>query len=49
VSDEGRQFNTRSSQAWGEANRAAGADPELAARGVVNSTQFYAPDPETVS
>ena len=49
VSDEGRQFNTRSSQAWGEANRAAGADPELAARGVANSTQFYAPDAETVS
>ena len=49
VSDEGRQFNTRSSEAWGEANRAAGADPEVAARGVANSTQFYAPDPETVS
>ena len=49
VSDEGRQFNTRSSEAWGEANRAAGADPEVAAKGVANSTQFYVPDPETVS
>jgi uncharacterized protein YndB with AHSA1/START domain len=49
LSNEGRDFNTRSSEAWGEANRAAGADPEAAARGVRNSTQFYAPDPETVS
>ena len=49
VSDEGRAFNTRSSEAWGEANRAAGADPEVAARGVTNSTAFYVPDPETVS
>jgi uncharacterized protein YndB with AHSA1/START domain len=49
VSDEGRAFNTRSSEAWGEANQAAGADPEVAARGVANSTAFYVPDPETVS
>ena len=49
LSDEGRDFNTRSSEAWGEANRSAGADPEAAARGVRNSTAFYVPDPETVS
>ena len=33
VSDEGRDFFKRSSAAWGEANRAAGADPEAVARG----------------
>ena len=49
LSDEGREFNTRSSEAWGEANRVAGADPEVAARGVANSTAFYVPAPETVS
>jgi uncharacterized protein YndB with AHSA1/START domain len=49
VSDEGRDFNTRSSEAWGAASRAAGADPETAARNVANTTQFYAPDPNPVS
>lgn len=49
VSDEGRAFSTRSSERWGEANVAAGADREAAARSVANTTQFYAPDPETVS
>jgi uncharacterized protein YndB with AHSA1/START domain len=49
LSDEGRRFNTGSSEAWGVANRAAGADPDVAARGVTNSTAFYVPDPETVS
>ena len=49
VSDEGREFYTRSSQAWGEANRAAGADPEAVAKAVANTTAFYAPEPETVS
>ena len=39
----------RSSERWGEANVAAGADREAAARSVANTTQFYAPDPETVS
>ena len=33
---------------WGEANRAAGADPETVARGVANTTVFYAPDPDAV-
>ena len=45
VSAEGRDFATRSSEAWGDANRAAGADPETVARGVANTTVFYAPDP----
>jgi uncharacterized protein YndB with AHSA1/START domain len=49
VSEEGRAFYTRSSEAWGEANRAAGADPDAAARAVANTTAFYAPDPEAVS
>ena len=49
VSAEGREFFTRSSEAWGEANRAAGADPEMAARGVANTTAFYAPDPSADS
>lgn len=48
LSDEGREFATRSSAGWGEANVAAGADPEAAARAVANTTAFYAPDPETV-
>ena len=49
VSAEGRDFYTRSSRAWGEAYRASGADPETVARGVANSTQFYAPDPEATT
>jgi uncharacterized protein YndB with AHSA1/START domain len=49
LSAEGREFAARSSEAWGDANRAAGADPAAAARGVANTTAFYAPDPDTVS
>ena len=49
LSAEGREFATRSSESWGEANRAAGADPEAVALAVANSTAFYAPDPEAVS
>jgi uncharacterized protein YndB with AHSA1/START domain len=49
LSAEGRDFSTRSSQAWGAANQAAGADPDTAARGVANTTAFYAPDPEATS
>ena len=50
LSAEGREFSTRSSESWGEANRAAGADPEVAARGVESTTAFYttAPEPEAV-
>ena len=49
LSEDGREFATRSSGAWGEANLAAGGDPEAVARGVANSTAFYAPDPNAVS
>jgi uncharacterized protein YndB with AHSA1/START domain len=45
LSDEGRDFNTRSSEAWGAASEAAGADPAEVASMVANTTQFYAPDP----
>jgi uncharacterized protein YndB with AHSA1/START domain len=43
LSPEGREFNTRSSQAWGDASRAAGIDPELVDSMVANTTEFYAP------
>ena len=46
VSDEGRDFYKRSSESWGEANRASGADPEAVARGVANTNTFYAPEPD---
>ena len=49
VSEEGRDFNKRSSEAWGEANRAAGADPDAVARAVANTNAFYAPEPDPVS
>ena len=46
LSDEGREYATRCSAAWGAANQAAGADPAAAAKAVANATAFYAPDPE---
>jgi uncharacterized protein YndB with AHSA1/START domain len=49
LSEEGREFARRGSEAWGDANRAAGADPEIAARGVMNTTAFYAPDPDAAT
>ena len=49
LSAEGRDFARRSSVAWGDANRVAGADPETTDRGVTNTTAFYAPDPDPVS
>jgi uncharacterized protein YndB with AHSA1/START domain len=49
MSDEGRDFATRSSQAWGAANEAAGADPAAAAQAVANTTAFYAPPPDASS
>ncbi|HEY7736769.1 MAG TPA: SRPBCC family protein [Candidatus Limnocylindrales bacterium] len=45
LSDEGRTYATRSSEAWGAANAAAGADPDVVARGVANTIAFYAPEP----
>ena len=41
LSDEGREFATRSSEAWGEANGAAGADPDVVARNIAATTAFY--------
>ena len=49
LSPDGRDFSRRSSEAWGDANRAAGADPDAAARAVANTTTFYAPEPEAGS
>jgi uncharacterized protein YndB with AHSA1/START domain len=49
VSEEGRAFYRRASDAWGDASRAAGTDPETIARNVANTTQFYAPDPGATS
>jgi uncharacterized protein YndB with AHSA1/START domain len=48
MSDEGRDFNTRASRAWGEASRAAGVDEETVARNVASTTRFYAPDPQSI-
>ena len=45
LSDEGRDFATRSSEAWGAANEAAGADPDAAATAVANTIAFYTTDP----
>ena len=49
LSAEGREFATRSSAAWGEANVAAGTDPAAAARAVANTTAFYVPDVDAKS
>jgi uncharacterized protein YndB with AHSA1/START domain len=45
-SPEARDFVTRSSNAWGAANKAAGATTAEAATAVANTTEFYAPRPE---
>ncbi len=49
LSDEGRAFNSLSSEAWGASSLAAGEDPAAVATMVANTTQFYAPDPGTPS
>ena len=49
TSDEGRAFNALASEAWGGASLAAGEDPAVVATMVANTTQFYAPDPESPS
>ena len=46
VSDEGREFATRSSAGWGEASRAAGVDDATVARNVASTSSFYAPPAE---
>ncbi|MEH1125245.1 SRPBCC family protein [Micromonospora sp. CPCC 206061] len=43
ASPEGREFATRSSEAWGAAMLDAGLDPEDVARRVANTTAFYVP------
>ena len=45
VSPEGKDFSIRSSKAWGEASRAAGADAETIERNVRNTIAFYTGDP----
>jgi uncharacterized protein YndB with AHSA1/START domain len=46
LSDEGRDFATRSSQAWGAASIASGTDPEAAAQAVTNTIAFYTMSPD---
>jgi uncharacterized protein YndB with AHSA1/START domain len=43
--DEGRQFYRLSSEAWGEANRATGADADAVMRNVEATTAFYTTAP----
>ena len=43
---EGRDFNTRSSVAWGDASRSAGVDEATVTRNVEQTTGFYVPPPE---
>ena len=45
----GATFATRSSEAWGAASAAAGADAETVARNVANTNGFYAPEPDAPS
>jgi uncharacterized protein YndB with AHSA1/START domain len=49
LSDEGRDFNTRSSLAWGAANEAAGAESAAAAQAAANTTAFYTTEPDAPS
>ena len=49
LSAEGREYATRSSEGWGAANVASGADAAAAARAAANTTAFYAPDPGAAS
>jgi len=43
ASDEGREFMTRSSEAWGEAYTASGAADDVVAAAVRATTEFYVP------
>ena len=49
VSAEGREFFAYSSAAWGAAYEASGADPDVVAKAVANTTEFYAPAPQEAS
>jgi uncharacterized protein YndB with AHSA1/START domain len=46
LSDEGKDFARRSSQAWGAANQAAGAERAVVERNVENTIAFYTTVPE---
>jgi uncharacterized protein YndB with AHSA1/START domain len=46
LSDEGREFFSQSSAAWGVAYAASGADPQAVEKAVANTTAFYAPEPQ---
>jgi len=46
IGPEGRDFNTRSSMAWGAASRVAGVDEATIARNVEQTTAFYVPASE---
>ena len=45
ASAEGREFYRQSSEAWGAAHLASGADPDAAAHAVAGTYAFYAPEP----
>ena len=45
ASPEGREFYRQSSDAWGAAHLAAGADPDAVAQAVAGTYAFYAPEP----
>jgi uncharacterized protein YndB with AHSA1/START domain len=47
ASDEGRRFNTLSSERWAEASIAAGADPAQAHEAAARTTDFYTGEPST--
>ncbi|MEU4497621.1 hypothetical protein AB0F96_30355 [Streptomyces sp. NPDC023998] len=44
VSDDGREFMTRSSEAWGAAHEASGAPADVAAAAVRATTGFHVPE-----
>jgi uncharacterized protein YndB with AHSA1/START domain len=47
ASEEGRAFNRRSSEAWGEADIAAGADPGEARAAAMRTADAYTAEPST--
>ena len=46
ISAEGIDYATRSSKAWGAANLAAGADPDVVERNIAATTAFYTTVPD---
>ena len=48
ISQEGLDFSTRCSVAWGAANAASGADQTVVATGVANTTAFYTSVPDEI-